>query len=89
MNDTIEGAPNPIAAPIIARIKCERAFGEPITNEKAANTSPRIEASGRIVPINRLCTAERVDSTLANPAIGQRTTITTKIVKKTFLFFSI
>lgn len=88
MNETIAGAPKPMAAPKIASVRCWRAFAEPATNDRPAKTRPRIAASGRIVPINRPWTAERVDSTLANPTAGHSKAIATVVAKSCFLLFT-
>ncbi len=65
------GAPKPIAAPIMAKVRWARAFAEPATNEIAAMTNPIIETKGKIVPISFDCTAAKLDSTEQKPTIGK------------------
>lgn len=68
----MDGAPKPTTAPIIAKIRCERAFCDPVKNEKAANTNPKIPTSGKTVLMSFDCTAIKLDSTLADAIIGVR-----------------
>lgn len=67
------GAPNPIAAPIMANVRWDLALTEPATKESPAMTSPIIETKGKIVPISFDWTAARLDSTEQNPKSGNRT----------------
>ena len=56
----------------MAKIKCDRADADPITNENPANTSPKIATNGKIVDTSLSWTLDNVDSTLAIASSGQR-----------------
>lgn len=68
----IEGAPNPTAAPVTARIKWLRAFGLPEKKLIAAKHRPRIPTNGKMTSISFDWTAVSVDSTLQYPRTGTK-----------------
>ncbi len=81
------GAEKPMITPNIASFRWDLAFSFPVINENAANTSPSIATSGKIVDVSLLCIALSVDSTLQKPKVGSNAIAANiKIDLRCFLF---